>query len=277
MNIRSPKGGWSTSGLPLPGPRKRLGQNFLHDTVVIEKIIDLFSPKRGERVVEIGPGRGALTGRLLDSLGSLDVVELDRHLVSHLKQLFVDRGDLTVHEADILSFDLSTLATTNTPLRVIGNLPYNISTPLLFHLFESTDSISDMCFMLQKEVVDRMVAEPGSKSYGRLSVMVGWHCEVTKGFNVSPGAFTPPPKVDSSIVLLRPYSRPPAPVEDLSLFSEVVRCAFSQRRKTLRNALKHLVAESAFEEASVDAGLRAEALSITEFAQLSNAVCKGKK
>ena len=276
MSRRHSGGAMKTNGLPLPGPRKRLGQNFLHDPAVIEQIIDLFGPKRGDRVVEIGPGRGALTGRLLDRLGSLDVIELDRDLVPHLKEVFTDRGQLTVHEADVLSFNISKLAT-NKPLRVIGNLPYNISTPLLFHLFASAGTISDMCLMLQKEVVDRMVAEPGSKSYGRLSVMVGWYCKASRGFNVRPGAFSPPPKVDSSIVLLQPHSKPPAAVEDLSFFTEVVRSAFSQRRKTLRNALKQLVSESAFEEASVDPGLRAEAISINEFARLSNAAWKARE
>ncbi|HKK06001.1 MAG TPA: 16S rRNA (adenine(1518)-N(6)/adenine(1519)-N(6))-dimethyltransferase RsmA [Gammaproteobacteria bacterium] len=262
-----------------PRPRKRFGQNFLHDGRVIERLLGAIAPRPGQRLVEIGPGLGALTAVLLPRLGSMDVVELDRDLLPHLESACAGLGELRVHQADALTFDFCSLASgpgASGPgaerLRVVGNLPYNISTPLLFHLIDQLACIHDMHFMLQKEVVDRLAAEPGSGAYGRLSVMVQYHCRVEKLFGVGPGAFRPPPKVDSAVVRLVPHPSPPVTVDDPAALSRVVARAFGQRRKTLRNALKDTLDAAAIEAAGIDPGWRAERLTLTQFAALANAL-----
>ncbi len=252
--------------------RKRFGQNFLSDPGVIQRILASFRPADADCVVEIGPGQGALTGPLLRQLPRLHVVELDRDLIPGLQHMAGDR-QLAVHQADALKFDFGTLADQcGQPIRVIGNLPYNISTPLLFHLFGFKRSISDMLFMLQKEVVDRLAAPPGSGDYGRLSVMAQYHCEIEPLFVVRPGAFKPQPKVDSRIVRLKPHATPPVALSDYGVFEMVVRSCFNQRRKTLRNNLKGMLTAEQIAQQDVDPGARAETLDMDQFARLSNAV-----
>ncbi len=251
-------------------PRKRFGQNFLHDYSVIANILASLQIKSGEHWVEIGPGQGALTMPLLDKNISLDVVELDRDLVRLLKDKFKDNKNLTIHSADALKFDFSALVKQDKKLRIIGNLPYNISTPLLFHLLENAACIADMQFMLQKEVVDRICAAPGSKKYGRLSVMMQYYCAAECLFDVYPESFDPSPKVMSAIIKLIPHPKPPVVVNDLMVFKQVVTQAFSQRRKTLRNSLKKLISEDCFVRLGIDPVARAETISLLEFANLSN-------
>lgn len=246
--------------------RKRFGQNFLHDATIIDRIVGLIRPKAGDAMVEIGPGLGAMTGPLIEQLGQLHAVELDRDLIPRLKDRFGTR--LTIHEADALRFDFAALADELGPLRVVGNLPYNISTPLLFHLLANSDRILDMHFMLQKEVVDRLCAEPGTGEYGRLTVCVAARAEARRLMKVGPGAFKPPPKVDSAIVRLVPRP-PPFEIKDLARFDALVAAAFAQRRKTLNNTLKGLVDAQQFAAAGIDPGLRAERLSPADFARLT--------
>jgi len=253
-------------------PRKRFGQNFLHDQNVIRGIVAAIHPQPGEHLVEIGPGLGALTAPLLEATGSLDVVELDRDLIPHLEQQFATAGELRIHNTDALKFDFCSLATEGERLRVAGNLPYNISTPLIFHLIEQAHCIRDMHFMLQKEVVKRLAAPPGGGDYGRLSVMVQYHCQVEKLFNVPPDAFTPPPKVDSAIVRLTPYTEKPITVNSEACLSRLVAQAFAQRRKTLRNNLKPLLDTATIEALGIDPGRRPETLSLQEFALLADAL-----
>lgn len=252
--------------------RKRFGQNFLHDPSVIQRIVAAIAPQPDQHLVEIGPGQGALTVPLLDAAGSLDVVELDRDLIAPLHQLAAGHGELRIHHADALKFDFRALAQEGAPLRVVGNLPYNISTPLLFHLIDQADVIQDMYFMLQKEVVDRMAAPPGGREYGRLSIMVQFHCEVTRLFTVGPGAFHPAPKVDSAVVRLVPRREPLVKVDDYAVFASLVNRAFSQRRKTLRNTLKGVLTAEEIQSLGIDPGLRPETLGLAEFAALSNLV-----
>lgn len=254
-------------------PKKRLGQHFLHAPGIIGRIVAAVGARPGEHLVEIGPGRGAITVPLLDSGATLDVIEFDRDLIAGLEALAgTMEGRLRVHHEDALEADLCAIAAGG-KLRVVGNLPYNISTPLLFRLLEQRSCIRDMHFMLQKEVVDRMVCAPGSRDYGRLSVMIQYHCEAQRLFTIGPGAFNPPPQVESAFVRLVPRAHPPfpQPVDD-DAFALVVRMAFAQRRKTLRNALKGLLDAEDFAAAGVDAGLRAEQLGLEEFARLTLAV-----
>jgi 16S rRNA (adenine1518-N6/adenine1519-N6)-dimethyltransferase len=257
---------------PTHTPRKRFGQNFLHDQSVIANTLACLHAKPGEHWVEIGPGQGALTVPLLDKNIMLDVVELDRDLVNLLKNKFKDRTNLTIHSADALKFDFSALVKQDKPepLHVVGNLPYNISTPLLFHLLETASCIADMHFMLQKEVVDRICAVPGSKKYGRLSVMMQYYCAAECLFDVFPESFDPVPKVTSAVIRLVPHSTPPVLVNDKALFNQVVTQAFSQRRKTLRNSLKKLMAEDDFAVLGIDRGARAETVTLSEYASVSN-------
>lgn len=254
--------------------RKRFGQHFLHDKSVVQRIVDVFAPQPGQHIVEIGPGQGAITLPLLKKTGALDVIEFDRDLIPVLKNRCSGKGDLTIHQADALAFDYSTLIKNNQPIRLVGNLPYNISTPLLFHLLEYAAHITDMHFMLQKEVVDRIAAKPGSHSYGRLSIMVQYHCRVSALFDVGPEAFNPPPQVDSSIIRLIPYQELPYLASDYPHFAHVVKTAFSQRRKTLRNCLKQLVQDEVWEAVHIDSQLRPEQLTVAEYVKLSNAICK---
>ncbi len=258
-------------------PRKRFGQNFLHDLGVIRRIVDSIHPRPGEHLVEIGPGQGALTRPLLEACGRLDVVELDRDLIAPLQQQLADTGELHVHQADALRFDFCALcekqgAEDTSRLRVVGNLPYNISTPLLFHLMQQASCIEDMHFMLQKEVVQRIVAAPGNKNYGRLTVMLAYYCESEMLFSVGSGAFFPAPKVDSAIVRLRPHPQPPVEVQDPALLAQLVAQAFSQRRKTLRNNLKGWLSADTITALDIDPGIRAERLSLAQFACLTNAL-----
>jgi 16S rRNA (adenine1518-N6/adenine1519-N6)-dimethyltransferase len=249
--------------------RKRFGQHFLHDRGVIERIVAAIDPRPGERLVEIGPGLGALTLPLLQRTGRLEVIEIDRDVIPPLQEHCRGAGELVVHNQDVLETDFAALAAGGPPLRVCGNLPYNISTPLLFHLLDAAGSIRDMHFMLQKEVVDRMVAPPGGKDYGRLTVMLAASCRCERLLRVGTGAFSPPPKVDSAVVRILPLVTPPFPLPDRARFARVVAAAFSMRRKTLRNSLRGVVAEQAFEAAAVDPGRRAETLRPEEFAALA--------
>ncbi|PPK67665.1 dimethyladenosine transferase [Methylobacter tundripaludum] len=250
-------------------PRKRFGQNFLHDHNIIYNIISSIQAEPGQHWVEIGPGQGALTEPLLNEGVRLDVVELDRDLVVLLREKFKQYPDLNIHSADALRFDFSSLADGG-KLRVIGNLPYNISTPLMFHLLDNAYCIEDMHFMLQKEVVDRICAVPGSKKYGRLSVMMQYYCQPELLFEVPPESFDPIPQVMSAIVRLVPHRQPPVAVNDVSKLNRVVTQAFSQRRKTLRNSLKKLITEEEITALGIDPTLRAENISLVEFASLSN-------
>lgn len=252
--------------------RKRFGQNFLRDRRVVERILDTLAPGPDEHILEIGPGQGALTEQILTSGARVDAIELDRDLSAGLQDLFARHDNAALHQADILRFNIAELAPGPGALRIIGNLPYNISTPCLFHLFESRSLIRDMLFMLQREVVYRLAAAPGDTDYGRLSIMAQYHCRVEPLFDVPPSAFSPQPRVTSSIVRLVPHASPPWPARDHRALQLLVRTAFSRRRKTLKNAVKGLISEQALEESGLDAGRRPETLSIAEFVTLSNAL-----
>jgi len=252
-------------------PRKRFGQNFLHDPRVIARIVAAVNPQPTDHLVEVGPGQGAITVHLLEAAGRLEAVELDRDLIAPLREKCAGHGEFTVHQGDALKFDFCALAGDGPPLRLVGNLPYNISTPLLFHFLDQAECIADMHFMLQKEVVDRMAAGPGSKTYGRLSVMLQARCRIIPLFDIGPGAFNPPPKVDSAIVRLVPHATPPFTVNDPALFARIVAQAFAQRRKTLRKSLQQLVDATVFAHAGIDPGERPEQLSPADFAGLANA------
>jgi len=252
--------------------RKRFGQNFLHDPGVIRRIVSAVAPAPGEQLVEIGPGQGAITKELLKVAGRLNAVELDRDLIEPLAQMCGDLGELRIHCVDALRFDFHQLVEDDQRLRVIGNLPYNISTPILFHLIDQLDCIQDMHFMLQKEVVHRMAAEPGSKSYGRLSVMLQVHCEVIPLFDIGPGAFKPAPKVESAFVRLQPHTKPIVQIDDYAVFGRVVTQAFAQRRKTLRNSLRELIDADGMQALGIDPVIRAERLTLDEFALLANSI-----
>jgi 16S rRNA (adenine1518-N6/adenine1519-N6)-dimethyltransferase len=253
-------------------PRKRFGQNFLRDQSVIQHLVDVIAPQSGDALVEIGPGLGALTVPLLQRVKALDVIELDRDLIGPLQQRCAGLGEVRIHSADALRFDFSTLAHAGTKLRIVGNLPYNISTPLLFHLLSQAELLRDMHFMLQKEVVDRLAAAPGTADYGRLSVMVQFRCAVQPLFTIGPEAFDPVPKVDSAVVRLVPHATPPALVRDAGVFGRVVKQAFAQRRKTLHNNFKGLLDDGQLRSAGIDPGWRAERLTLAQFAALSNMV-----
>ncbi len=254
--------------------KKRFGQNFLHDTGVIRRIIQNIHPNPGDHLIEIGPGQGAITTELLKAAGQLDAIELDRDLIHPLAIICADLGELNIYNSDAMKFDFAQLAEDGRPLRLVGNLPYNISTPILFHLLNFAPLIQDMHFMLQKEVVDRMAAAPGSKTYGRLSVMMQTWCEVESLFDIGPGAFNPPPKVNSAIVRLTPYKTAPHQIDDRTYFSRLVTTAFAQRRKTLRNSLRKMMDADQIIAAGIDPTLRAERLTLADFARLSNQTCK---
>jgi 16S rRNA (adenine1518-N6/adenine1519-N6)-dimethyltransferase len=249
--------------------RKRFGQHFLHDPAVIRRIIDGIAPAAGERLVEIGPGRGALTWELLRRAKSLDVIEIDRDLAQTLKQDARAGSGLKVHIENALETDYAGLRANGAPLRIVGNLPYNISTPLLFRLLAQRAAIADMHFMLQKEVVDRMTAQPDNKTYGRLTVMLAAVAEVERLFDVGPGAFQPRPKVWSAIVRLRPTLEPRFDIGDDGTLRTLVTAAFSHRRKTLRNGLKGLLAPEEIESCGIDSQLRPETLTPAQFGMLA--------
>ena len=251
--------------------RKRFGQNFLTDENVIHRITDTIAPQSGELLIEIGPGRAALTASLLESGADLIVVEIDRDLAGDLEQRFSSRQGIQIHTHDALQTDFGKLAQ-GRPYRLVGNLPYNISTPLIFHVLELSQAPVDMHFMLQKEVVQRMAATPGNKSYGRLSVMCQNLCEVSALFEVGPASFEPRPKVDSAFVRLLPR---PAPLSGIHLAADlerVVKQAFSLRRKTLRNSLATLLSKEQIQQAGVDPGQRAEQLSLEQFFALASSL-----
>lgn len=250
--------------------RKRFGQNFLHDQRVIAKIVRAVHPRDGENIVEIGPGLAALTSPLIGECDALTVVELDRDLAEGLPARVPHPERLTIIEADALKFDFSELFKPGKPLRIVGNLPYNISTPLLFRLLAFGGQIKDMHFMLQKEVVDRITAEPNSKEYGRLSVMIQYHSQASFLFEVPPGSFNPPPKVTSAVFRLVPYQTKPIVAKDEKALARLVAHVFTQRRKTLRNSLKGMLVEQAFEKTGVNPMARPETLSLAQFVALSD-------
>lgn len=253
--------------------RKRFGQHFLHDPGVIQRILAAIDARPGDAVVEIGPGRGALTAALLEAAGALDAVEIDRDLAAQLRESF-GSAKFSLHEADALRFDFGALARARgCRLRVVGNLPYNVSTPLLFHLIEHPEAISDLHVMLQKEVIDRICATPGSGEYGRLTVMLAPWLRAERLFDVGPGAFRPPPKVWSAVARLVMRERPAFDVDER--FGRVVAAAFAQRRKTLRNALRPLLDAAAIESAGVDPGARPETLSPEAFGALARLLPRG--
>ncbi len=252
-----------------PAPRKSLGQHFLHQRSVVDRIVAAFNPKPDETVVEIGPGTGALTFLLAPRVSVLHVIELDSRLVALLRDQVAHYPQLVVHQADALHFDFCALAASDRRIRVIGNLPYNISTPLIFWLLAHSRCMQDLCVMLQKEVAQRVCASPGSKDYGRLSVMVQQQCETLPVMTVAPGAFSPPPKVESAVLMLRPYRAPPHPVSNYPAFSLIVRTAFQKRRKTLKNALSGVVEEQRIRAAGIDPRMRPEQLSVADYVQLA--------
>lgn len=263
--------------------KKHLGQNFLHERTIIDRIVQAVNPRPGDRLVEIGPGQGAITFPLLDRHGELTVIEFDRDLIFPLTEAARAHGTLTVIHRDVLKVDFGALAAddghdrdgapaTSRQIRLVGNLPYNLSSPILFHALEHADAISDMTFMLQKEVVERMASGPGSKVYGRLSVMLQAYCTVTPLFTVPPGAFRPAPKVDSAVVRLVPHAPDTIGIEDRAQFERVVRDAFGQRRKTLRNALSQVCDTAAIEAAGIRPDARAEQLDVVDFIRLSNSL-----
>lgn len=250
--------------------RKRFGQNFLHDDYTIGQIVDAIAPQNGQNLVEIGPGLGALTEPVCEIVDKLTVVELDRDLAARLRSHPFISSKLNIVETDALSYDFTQLLVEDKPLRVFGNLPYNISTPLMFHLFSFANKVQDMHFMLQKEVVNRLAAGPGHKNYGRLSVMAQYHCQVMPVLEVPPSAFKPAPKVDSAVVRLIPHQDKPVKVKDEKLLNQICSQAFNQRRKTLRNSLKDSFSEQQIEALDINPGLRAESLSLADFAKLAN-------
>jgi 16S rRNA (adenine1518-N6/adenine1519-N6)-dimethyltransferase len=257
---------------PQPHPRKRFGQNFLQDDHVIDRILAAVNPRGGDHLVEIGPGRGALTEFLAKTGTRLDVIELDRDLVPGLLAAFSIYPNFRLHSADALRFDFGSLAAGGEPLRVVGNLPYNISTPLIFRLLDQAAIIQDMHFMLQLEVVERLAATPGGGDWGRLGIMAQYRCRVEHLFNVPPEAFRPPPRVQSALVRLTPWQDPPwEPCDEVRL-QRVVQAAFAHRRKTLRNNLKNLMNVSELENMGIDPGARAETLALPDFIRMANAI-----
>ncbi len=278
-----------SSGTAFAAPaKKHLGQNFLHDRSVIDKIVLAVNPKPGDRLVEIGPGQGALTFPLLDRHGELTVIEFDRDLIAPLTEAARQHGQLEIIHRDVLQVDFTALAAggdsdgrpdgpsglVEGPIRLVGNLPYNLSSPILFHALDHAAAITDMVFMLQKEVVDRMAAGPGTKVYGRLSVMLQAYCTVSPLFIVPPGAFYPVPKVDSAVVRLVPRPAADINIIDRRLFADLVRDGFGQRRKTLRNALSRICDEAAMEAVGISPKARAEQVGVEDFVRLANSLAK---
>jgi 16S rRNA (adenine1518-N6/adenine1519-N6)-dimethyltransferase len=247
-------------------PRRRFGQNFLVDAHYISRIVDTINPRSGDNIVEIGPGLAALTGLLIARAGHITAIEIDRDLAARLRADFTS-AELTLHEADALSFDLVSLGE---QLRIVGNLPYNISSPLLFHVARFADRLADLHVMLQKEVVARMIAEPGTSDYGRLTVMLQATFRMTRLFVIPPGAFRPAPKVDSAFVRLVPLGAAKPAIDDEALFARIVAAAFGQRRKTLRNALASMCDETPMRALGIDPGARGETLAVSDYVRLAN-------
>ena len=252
--------------------RKRFGQHFLAEPEYIDKIVSSVAPAPGETIVEIGPGQAALTDPLAALATELHAIEFDRDLAALLRDRFAGRGNVTIHEADALDFDFATLGEN---LRIVGNLPYNISTPLLFHLLKFKDRVVDVHFMLQKEVVDRMAASPGNKNYGRLTIMLACSMEIVPLFDVPPEAFTPPPRVMSSVVRMRPLADGTFDIADPSLLEALVKLAFTKRRKTMRNALKGMADAEHLEAAGIDPGSRPEEIPLAKWVGLANQFATG--
>jgi len=250
--------------------RKRFGQNFLTDGNVINRIVGAIAPDNDHIMVEIGPGLAALTEPVALAIDKLTVVELDKDLVARLKVHPTLKDKLEIHQGDALQFDFRQLCQPGKKLKVFGNLPYNISTPLMFHLFEFAEQIENMHFMLQKEVVLRLSASPGSKAYGKLTVMAQYYCQVVPVLEVPPGCFTPPPKVDSAVVRLVPYAEKPWPCKDVELLRKVCNTAFNMRRKTLRNNLKPMLSDEDFATLGIDPGLRPEDISVEQYVAMAN-------
>ncbi|MBL6749194.1 MAG: 16S rRNA (adenine(1518)-N(6)/adenine(1519)-N(6))-dimethyltransferase RsmA [Nevskia sp.] len=262
------------SGAAAHGAKKRFGQHFLHDPQVIGRILRAINPQPDDTLVEIGPGLGALTVPLLQRVQRLHVVEIDRDVVPHLRAACGDAPGLELHLADALKFDFGSLAAPGRPLRLVGNLPYNISTPLLFRLLGYSGLVRDMHFMLQKEVVDRITAAPGSGDYGRLTVTLAARAAAEMLFEVGPGAFRPPPRVVSAVVRITPRPAPFA-LRDAAVYDRVVTAAFGQRRKTLANALRGLLPAAEIAAAGIDPGARAETLAPEQFARLAGRLPSG--
>ena len=263
-----------SNGLPHQA-RKRFGQNFLLDQAVIDRIIEAINPAAGEHVLEIGPGLGALTTPLAASGVRLDCVEIDRDLAAALTRRYAASPRVSIHQQDILQFDLGSLVDDRVggePLRIIGNLPYNISTPVLFYLLQHHRLIRDMTFMLQLEVVQRLTAGCGHKHYGRLGLMAQYYCRIEPLFNVPSAFFSPRPRVSSAIVRLTPYQDFPQPVRNTATLERVLRAAFSQRRKTLRNSLKPLISGETLQSLAIDCGQRPETLHLADFVAISDAL-----
>lgn len=254
--------------------RKRFGQNFLVDQSIINHIIRTLAPRANDNIVEIGPGKGAITAPLVEACEKLQVIELDKDLVPILLAQFAKYRDFKIHQCDALKFNFLDIAPINEKLRIVGNLPYNISTPLIFHLLSFENLIQDMHFMLQKEVVLRLAAKPGEKNYGKLTVMAQYHCEVENLFDVPPESFRPAPKVESAIVRLMPRAEKLAIAKDSKHFSTLVSTAFQQRRKTLNNSLKIYLSEDnkKLDKIDIDFSLRAENLGVADYVALSNAI-----
>ncbi|RYZ85869.1 MAG: 16S rRNA (adenine(1518)-N(6)/adenine(1519)-N(6))-dimethyltransferase RsmA [Moraxellaceae bacterium] len=250
--------------------RKRFGQNFLIDHGIIRDIVRAVHPQRDDQIVEIGPGKGAITQLLADSCDNISVIELDRDLVPWLNVKFEKHSNFKLFQADALKFDFAQLIKNDRPLRIVGNLPYNISTPLIFHLLTYSTQVSDMHFMLQKEVVKRMAAQAGDSAYGRLGIMVQYYCAVEDLFDVPPTSFDPAPKVDSAIVRLIPHQQLPHQATNIKTLETLVNVAFQQRRKTLRNALKQLLDAETIEQLPIDTSARAEEITLAEFVATSN-------
>ena len=253
--------------------RKRFGQNFLHDENVIRKIVDAISAVEGDHLLEIGPGLGALTKELAKTGATIHCVELDADLAKSLRTEFKEYDSIKIIEGDALKFDLNSIATGKRSLRVVGNLPYNISTPIIFHLLKNSELIRDMIFMLQLEVIQRMISKVGKRNYGRLSLMVQYYCEVEHLFNVASSAFSPKPKVVSALARLKPHSNISIQAKDSYCLQTVIRTAFNQRRKTLRNSLKTIIPEDLLEQTAVNKDLRPQNITLNEYVEISNAIC----
>ncbi len=255
--------------------RKHFGQHFLHDFNIIQKIIQVINPKKEDFMIEIGPGLGAITVPLLEYVNHLHVIEVDREIIPLLQKKIHHLEKLTIHQKDALRFDFHPLAQQQ-KLRIVGNLPYNISTPLLFHLLEQREIIHDMYFMLQREIVDRIVAQHNTEHYGRLSVVIQYFFQCRKLFTISPQSFSPAPKVYSAFMQLVPYqiAEQPHTTRDIMLFAEVVRLAFNQRRKTIHNSLKSLLDGHAWQALNIDPNLRAENLSVKDYVNITNYLCE---
>ena len=253
--------------------RKRFGQNFLHDENVIRKIVDSISAVEGDHLLEIGPGLGALTKELAKTGATIHCVELDADLAKSLRTEFQEYDSIKIIEGDALKFDLSSIATEKRPLRVIGNLPYNISTPIIFHLLKNSELIRDMTFMLQLEVIQRMISKVGKRNYGRLSLMVQYYCEVEHLFNVASSAFSPKPKVVSALARLKPHNSTSIRAKDSDCLQTVIRTAFNQRRKTLRNSLRTIIPEALLDRIAINKNLRPQDITLNEYVEISNAIC----